>query len=113
MTEQCAVWYFRYYQIYYEVCDSEREAANYAVGLVEWENGSPQCVQFPDGRVLSMGDWPAYAEAERRMLEAEKERAARLASAPPRPTRKVKAPFGDGRQVEVDADDPAWLGRGA
>jgi hypothetical protein len=109
VSEECAVWYWRLGEVGYQLYDSEERAATGAFRMMDWEQGAPVCVQYADGRVVLVEDWTAYRNVCDRVLDAE--RSGRPAA--PRPTRTVKAPFGDGRLVEVDADAPAWLGQGA
>ena len=71
------------------------------------DNGgaSPAGVQFLDGRVIAAEDWQALAEARERLWRAQSE----PVRGSPRPQRKITAPFGGGT-IEIDANEPAWLG---
>ena len=104
---EVALWYLRYGRMDYEVYDSEAEAADVAVSMIEANTAAPCGVQFPDGRAIEREEWPAFGEAEKRY---ERYQSAWLARKPePKPVRKITAPFGGG-QIEVDADEPSWLG---
>ena len=102
-----ALWYRRYGHMSYDICGSEEEAADRAVGMLEAETGAAEGIQFPDGRLVGVDDWPAYEEAEIRRMQASS--AAVRAAKPVPPGRKITAPFGGG-EVEVDAEAPGWLG---
>jgi hypothetical protein len=112
MAEENAValWYMRYHSPGYWLCEDEEEAASMALGMEDAGNGVALGVQFPDGRTIARGDWPAYAEAQRRQDEAERRAWAEQEAAPPRPMREIKDPFG-GRALKVESDEPSWLGQ--
>ena len=106
-VSEVALWYLRYGHADYELYDSEAEAADAAVAMIEANTAAPTGAQFPDGRLIAREEWPAFAEAEERY---QRHQAAWLARKPqPKPVRKAAAPFGGG-QIEVDADEPSWLG---
>jgi hypothetical protein len=105
-----ALWYWRYHQIDYDIWDSEEEAAGIAVGMEDNGDASVAGIQFPDGRLIERNEWSAYAEAMERRDRAESEARKAAAKAKPRPMRKIMAPFTGGRQIEIDADEPSWLG---
>lgn len=110
MTDEytCAVWYMRYFNAYYELCDTEEEAARYAVFLRDDGGGSVMGVQFADGRTIPRSEWALMDEVEEQMHAEE---AAQAAQQPPaRPVRTVRDPF-QGEPVAVEVDEPAWLGR--
>lgn len=106
---QVALWYWRYHTPDFDLFDSEDEAA--AVGFYMQEDGQASVagVQFRDGRTIARDQWPAWAAAEERILRAEREARERAKSGPPRPLRKIRAPFSDGRVIEIDADEPPWI----
>lgn len=106
---QCAVWYWREGTPRYQLCASEQEAAEYAVNLLDWEDGLPEYVQFADGRILAAKDWPAYDAEQYRREQETRSYLERKRDNPPRPTRTVLSP--DGQKVVIPADAPSWLGR--
>ncbi|MDQ2875076.1 MAG: hypothetical protein M3Y33_09905 [Actinomycetota bacterium] len=65
-------------------------------------------MQFPDGRSLALGSWPAYAAELQRRAERRK-RAAALPKPPEPAMRKARDPF-DGRPVQIEVSEPSWLG---
>jgi hypothetical protein len=106
-----ALWIMRYDRPDYDLYDSEAEAATMAVyheDVILHENGIPLGVQFDDGRVLRMEDWPRFA-AERRDRAIERAAKAAVPEPAPRPVRAIRDPF-EGKPLEVDAAEPAWLG---
>lgn len=109
---QVALWYWRHYQIDYDLFDSEEEAASVGVYMQDDGGCSVAGAQFADGRIIAVGQWPAWASAWERLLQAERQMQERRISALPRPARKVKAPF-SGQVIEVDASEPAWIGEAA
>ncbi len=103
---KCALWYWRYHSPSYELCEDEAEAASMAVSIEDADDGSVVGVQFPDGRIVKVGDWDAYrAEEERRSREWRSRSAV-----PPTPTRTIREPF-TGQTLTVDTDEPPWLGQ--
>ena len=104
---EVALWFRRYGSMDYELYDSEDEAANAAVGMVDANTAAPCGIQFPDGRLIDSDEWPALGAAEERVRRWESELAARKPE--PRPQRKIRAPFGGG-EVEIDVGAPQWLG---
>ena len=104
---EVALWYWRHGSIDYDLCDNEEDAASMAVHMGDYGEASVEGVQFPDGRVVKIAKWPAFAEAVRQQRQREAEQ--RAAAAVPRPQRTITAPFG-GRKIEIDADEPDWLG---
>lgn len=104
---QCALWYGRYRREYYLIFNTEQKAAEMAVHLLESGEGNPHCVQFADGDVLLVENWPLFDEV--REAQAEESDAARAAERM-QPTRVVLAPLTD-EPVTVPADAPRWLGR--
>jgi hypothetical protein len=105
-----ALWYMRYHSPGYELFDDEAEAARAAVYMGADGHAAPAGVQFADGRVIACEDWPAYREAARDMQEAERRQYEHQVAAQPVPERKIRTPFG-GRELNVAADEPGWLGR--
>ena len=97
-TPQVALWFWRRYLM-------DFSAAWY---LREYGEGVPVGVQLADGCTLRVEEWPAFAEYLRKEEEAESERRAKPYV--PRPKRTVLDPF-EGQTVELDVDEPAWLGR--
>jgi hypothetical protein len=89
----------------YSLWDSEEEAAGIAAAMEADGGGDTAGIQFPDGRTVAAGDWPALAEARTRRGRAEDEY---LRREPP-PQRKITAPFGGGT-ISIDAREPEWLG---
>ena len=110
VTGGVALWYWRYHQIYYDIWDSEEEAAGIAAAMSDDGTGSPAGIQFPDGRIIARDEWSAFAEAEERRDRAGAEARAAAKQAKPRPKRRITAPFTDGRQIEIDVGEPTWLG---
>lgn len=106
--QECALWYWRYQVVYYEICGSEADAARFAVATEEHGDGVPIGVQFPDGRTVRVNDWPAYDEAQRTFWAVDD--ASAEAARAERPTRQITDPF-KGQQLAVDADEPSWLGK--
>lgn len=105
-----ALWYLRYGNADYDLHDSEREAADSAVYMEDDCQGIALGIQFPDGRTIARDSWPEFAAAGGRRNEAYEQSRARQAAAEPRPVRKASDPF-SGQPVEIEADEPAWLGR--
>lgn len=110
---QVALWFWRYYTPDFDLFDSEEEAAVAGVYMEDSGNASVAGIQFPDGRTIARNEWPAWSTATDQMLQAEREANAKRATEPPRPTRKVRAPFSDGRVIEIDASEPPWVGKPA
>lgn len=106
--ERVAVWMDHWHSPHVQVCDSEEKAADFAA-LVD-DNGESTVVgvQFADGRTVPVEQWTAFREAQERRRAAWKARVEAEATNPP-PVRVVVAPFGLG-SVELDPDEPDWLG---
>lgn len=103
-----ALWYYRQHSVYVELCLSQLDAAASAYWMLNDGNGSPEGVQFPDGRFIQLSKWPLYEQfqQEQRRIEA--------AEKPPEqpPTRQVRVPWTcEERTVQIPADLPAWVGR--
>ena len=109
-SPQVALWYWRYRQIDYELFDSEDEAATAAFYMEDDGRASVAGVQFADGRIIEQKKWTALNEATRQILAAERADHIKRQAEPPRPTRKVRAPFAD-RIIEIDVDSPPWIGQ--
>ena len=106
----CALWYMEYGRCAYVLCDDEADAASFACSMEDQEYGIALGIQFVEGRTIERDAWPALdAERDRRDAEYVK-RQAEIKARPPIPKREVRDPFG-GRQVEVEATAPAWLGK--
>ena len=111
-----ALWTIYRYSPGYELYDDEAEAASMAVVMQEYElgdHGVVMGVQYDDGRALSREDWPAYqAERDRRAAEdaSRAAEASRQPRTPPPAQRAIKDPF-CGYEMDIDASEPAWLGR--
>jgi hypothetical protein len=104
-----AIW-FRTWdnRIDFDLDDTEQEIAEWAVAQEDSDYPSTILgVQFKDGRTITAREWPALAEARRRARQAEQDR--RDNPLPPTPKRTVHDPF-TGSQVQIEADDPDWLG---
>jgi len=119
MTEPtCAVWYYHYYSIIFELCDDEYEAARTALSMSENGWGSPVGVQFSDGSFVHCGEWARLRELELEMEAASLARYEAEKSLPPPETRTVLTPFPDDssgwskgpREVKIEADAPDWVG---
>jgi len=102
---EVALWYWRYRRIDYSLWDSEEEAAGIAAAMADDGTASPAGIQFQDGRLYPRDEWAAYRAAEDARRRAWDERVPEE----PRPKRKITAPFGGGL-MEIDADEPSWLG---
>lgn len=102
---EVALWYWRYKSIDYSIWDSEEEAAGIAAAMTDDGEASIAGIQFPDGRLTGRDEWPAYAAALERRWRADQERIEKE----PRPRRKITAPFGGGT-IDIEADEPSWLG---
>lgn len=102
----CAVWYVSRYNIEYDLCSDEDEAAKTAAALYEADDTPTMLgVQFADGRLIKINEWPAFAEA----VQA---RSAMWAEARDRPapaTRPARDPF-TGAEVAIELTEPSWLG---
>jgi hypothetical protein len=107
--EQVALWYMRYLRPDYFLCKNEADAAGMAVGIAENGEASVVGVQFPDGTLIELENWPAYEEALRRASEDDERRRAEQAVAPRPAMREIRDPF-RGRTLEVPPDSPSWLG---
>jgi hypothetical protein len=105
-----ALWTVKYGAPDYYLFESEAEAAGYAAYLTEWveEGRNPLGIQFADSRALPLKSWPAFADEQERR-EAERKAKAALPPEPQPPMRTVRDPFG-GQALEIEADEPAWLG---
>lgn len=101
-----ALWYVRYHQPDYMLCDDEEDAAGIGAAMMDDGGASVLGVQFPDGRTIALENWAAYAEAERRRDEAFAR--ARATNEKP-PMRKIQDPFTK-RDLEVEVSEPGWLG---
>lgn len=109
--QACALWYFRHFCPVYYLARDEAEAAGAAVSLLDYGEGNPIGVQFPDGRLIRRENWPEFAAARARAEAEHAEHEARRAAGPPEPpARRALDPF-DGQALMIPADDPAWLGR--
>lgn len=105
--QECAVWYDGRGGIDYDLCDDETEAASVAAGLYESDDAPTILgVQFADGRLVKADQWEAFTQAKKAQAAMWAEAYAR-----PRPAmRTVRDPF-TGEAVDVEADEPGWLGR--
>lgn len=95
----------------FELCDDEDEAAELAVFYEDCGSDTVykvHGVQFPDGRVVPLGLWDAFAAAL--IAQREKEKARRAEPTPVRPTKQIVCPF-TGEQATTDLDTPDWIGR--
>jgi hypothetical protein len=108
MTE-CALWYWRHHHVTYDICESEIDAAEHAVYLNAYGEGMPTGVQFSDGRLLKLNDWPTYQKAYQAFRIREEAEEAERDAQPPLKVREILDPF-DGKLVTVLADTPTWLG---
>lgn len=106
--ERVAVWMDHWHSPQVEVCDSEEKAANFAVGVEDNGELTVVGIQFADGRTVPVEQWAAFREARERRRALWKAHVEAEAANPPR-VREVVAPFGLGT-VEVDPDEPDWLG---
>jgi hypothetical protein len=109
---ECAVWYYRYHVLEYELCADEDEAVRFASGMSDAGTGAVIGVQFADGRTIKEGDWSALRAYEEEQWRRYEERARAAAANPPpkRTTRTITDPF-DERKIIIDAAEPDWLGR--
>lgn len=109
MTKQwnqgCALWFWRYMNIEYEIFDHEIEAAKFASTMEDNDFGSPVGLQYSDGRTVKVEDWQAFKDAQKTYELARKT----MSPIPPRPTRLILNPF-DGAPKRIDAEEPKWLG---
>lgn len=108
--QECALWYMSYHVAYVELCPTEMHAVHRALSMEEYETGSPDGVQFPDGTYYAREDWEAYKAEERRRHD-EMLRSVYIDSAKPQPALvRVKSPAG--RVAEVEAEDfRPWMHR--
>ncbi len=116
MSESAAaVWYSVYGSVQVAVHETEEEAASFALDIEEEGSGSVSGVQFPDGRFVEWDVWATVHRLSEKRSEASQREFDEKASRPRPATRQVQPPFDTrrGRPVEVPADAPAWLGRGA
>ncbi len=108
---RCALWYWRYHTLNYEIYDTEAGAASAAWAMQDNGGAAPVGVQFPDGRTVEIDGWAALTERWSAVFTGEAARRAGATPASPEPAgRKVRSPFGNA-VVTVDASEPAWLGR--
>lgn len=104
-----AVWLMHYGAPDYELHETEQGAASYAASVEGQGAGSVLGAQFSDGRLVPVKHWKAYHAEGRRRREAEERQRAEYAARPPTPTREIRDPF-EHRPLQVEADEPAWLG---
>lgn len=108
-----ALWTIYRHSPSYELYGTEEEAAAAAVSMDVYNDGVfgvSMGVQYDDGRAVMREDWGAYrAEEERRKAE-DAARAAAYVPSPPKPQRVIRDPF-QGFEMDIDATEPAWLGR--
>lgn len=104
---QLALWYYRYGGTYYELCESEEEAAGFAYGMSDAGSGSVIGVQFPDGRIIAREDWTFYKGYEEKMWASKEELYSSYVSPP---MREVRNPFHTVYTVSIEADSPSWIG---
>lgn len=102
---KCVLWYMHYHSAAYELFETEREAAEFASFLFEAGDGAPTGVQFEDGRLIPIKDWDTYKTCQDEAVTASKS----AALEPLTPTRKVRDPF-EGQTVNVEVDEPRWIG---
>lgn len=108
--DTCAVWYWRHHSLDYDLYEDEQAAARFAASLEEWENGFVAGVQFSDGRLIKRDGWSAMREEERRRDQESDARMEAYKAVPPTPKRKINPPFTDDPYMEIDAEEPEWLG---
>jgi hypothetical protein len=116
---QVALWFWRHHQVYVDLYDSERAAAEIAVHMSDNGDASITGVQFPDGSFVHWLDWP-LAEEVRKEQDAYWDKVLEESKKSPKPlTRKIKTPFlcsdyygnrKSRRDVTVPASYPDWLG---
>ena len=104
-----ALWYYRHGAVDYDLYETEEDAARLAVHLEDYGEASVVGAQFPDGRTVRLGKWPAYQEAVRQEREREACERAEQAARPPIEYRQARDPFG-GQPVAIEEGEPAWLG---
>lgn len=114
-SSAAAVWYSVYGSVQVAVYETEEEAASFALDIEEEGSGSVSGVQFPDGRFVDWDAWVTVHRLSEERSEVSHREFAEMASRPRPATRQVQPPFDTrrGRPVEVPADAPTWLGRGA
>jgi hypothetical protein len=103
-----ALWFRRYMQSDYMLCDGEDMAAGVGAAMREDGGAVITGIQFPDGRTVEAENWAAFQAAVR-----ERDRAVVEAPAAPpaRPVRRVRDPF-RGDTVDIfGAGEPPWLGK--
>jgi hypothetical protein len=106
--QRCALWYVSHGSAGYVLCASEYSAAASAFSMQDEGDAAPMGVQFPDGRLIPVDDWPALREYQQQVYRRAVE-AVRAERANPVPTRLVRSPF-DGRAVRIYASEPEWIG---
>lgn len=108
-----ALWTMRYFSPEYELFETEDEAARMAVAWSERGECSVAGVQYDDGRYVDRADWAAFYQAGRDSERQYQEDKARWDALQKPPKRTISTPFeprGHRLTLEVDADEPAWLG---
>lgn len=106
----CAVWYWRYFNMYYELFQSEREAARFAVDLENDGEGDVSGVQFSDGRAVARNEWELFLQIDKEEdIRIMREIQQRL-KAPSPPKRAIRDPFNN-REIKIKITEPEWLGR--
>lgn len=107
----CALWYYRYGHVAFDLCLDEDDAAHLAASIEEGYDDNADTVlgvQFRDGRLLPIKDWPAVTEHRRQMrAHADAARAQRAEN--PVPSREARDPF-TRQRVRVWSEDGDWIG---
>ena len=109
MTGEVALWWVRYSEPDYEICGTEREAAERAWGIQDSGEASVLGIQYPDGRLTEADDWLLLEQVTAEFNADITRAAAEAATRPPKPKRLVRDPFGN-RPFYTDPGEPEWLG---
>jgi hypothetical protein len=84
--------------------ETEADAADFAITMEDTGTNTAIGVEFPDGTIHLVDDWPEWFEAAERVIEKEEEK-----RNPPSPTRIVFDPFTNS-PVEIPRKTPQWVG---
>lgn len=106
----CAVWYWCYKSVYYELFETEQDAATYAWALEDSGNGAVAGIQFSDGMYIDRDNWAEYAAEGVRQDARWKQQHEEQKVQPKPELRRINTPVEDGGIISVPVTEPAWLG---